>query len=137
MLSYVFLTCFMFVFLQKYKKILFSFVIIIILTFFRQWRVTITTVNKTKPAVLCLILLSVNNGIKKKRALVRMIVSNKFSNAGHHISATHSITACCNSVRSSNTGVFDKSSYMFRSIPVQFSGVADMHTTYSLCHWQR
>ena len=126
----------MFVFLQKYKKILFSFVIIIILTFFSQWRVTITTVNKTKPAVLCLILLSVDNGIKKKRALVRMIVSNKFSNIEHHISATHSITACCDGVRSSNTGVFDKSSYMFRSIPVQFSGFAGMHTTYSLCNWQ-
>ena len=136
MLSYIFLTCFMFVFLQKYKKILFSFVIIIILTFFSQWRVTITTVNKTKPAVLCLILLSVDNGIKKKRALVRMIVSNKFSNIEHHISATHSITACCDGVRSSNTGVFDKSSYMFRSIPVQFSGFAGMHTTYSLCNWQ-
>lgn len=137
MLSYVFLTCFMFVFLQKYKKILFSFVIIINLTFFRQWRVTIPTVNKTKPAVLCLILLSVDNGIMKKRALVRIIVFNKFSNTERHISATHSITARCNGVRSLNTGVFDKSSYIFRSISVLFSGVADMHTTYSPCHWQR
>lgn len=66
-----------------------------------------TYVNKTKPAVLCLILLSVDNGIMKKRALVRIIVFNKFSNTEHHISTTHSITACCNGVRSSNTGIFE------------------------------
>ena len=97
-------------FLQKYKKILFSIVIIIILTFFRQWRVTIPTVNKTKPAVLCLILLSVDNGIKKKRALVRIIFFKKISTTRPHTFATCYLLTSYDVVECPNHRDFDHTS---------------------------